>query len=83
MDFFTRSRELKLNNHYYEESEDFIEKSPQPFLQSFLEYFKLSGMVSVYLLSWNQIAYVSGLEIGKKKKHSRYSVLFIVKFANL
>ena len=53
VDVFTRNRELKFNNHYYEESEDFIEKSPQPFLQSFLEYFKLSSMLSVYLLSWN------------------------------
>ena len=53
VDFFTRNRELKFNNHYHEESEDFIEKSPQPFLQLFLEYFKLSGMLSVYLRSWN------------------------------
>ena len=48
VDFFTRNTELKFNM-----SEDFIEKSPQPFLQSFLEYFKLSGMLSVYLLCWN------------------------------
>ena len=40
MDFFIRNREPKFNNHYYEESEDFIEKSPLPFVQSFLEYFK-------------------------------------------
>ena len=29
-----------------------------------LEYFKSSDMLSVYLVSWHQIAYVSGLEIG-------------------
>ena len=53
--FFPRPfilREFRLNNH---DDED-IGTWTSSFLDSFLKYFKLSCMVSVYLLSWSSSA---------------------------
>ena len=73
MDFFTGNRELKFNNHYYEESEESFEKSRPPFLQSFLEYFKLSGIFKCLsaILELNCVCERFG---DWKKKHGKFVV---------